>query len=426
MITFKEKYTDIGNSLILLHGTFYYTKPYGSNEQGALYQGIDNKLYPKSPDIFSADNYLFYCDTDKMLSFRFDGEKSELISEEAAIFKKIGEVYLAAKSDSFNCLFDKSFHQIEGTALVNKLSIYSDNRCLIYCYWNTEFHSGKVIPSDPRHLRVIECTDLQNNILWMYTADHLGFYETKQSKEVWEIHPVTGENYWTGKYESVTKQNPVLFAHGEKPLVIGDIMLYGTNNLWIIAIDITTGKELYVIKSIEDANYRHPMQAPTEALAKNQPWVGSLRYHKKDDVVFSFMRNTYLEIEYRTGKLLMIDNRATEFTLLHKLNQGRFSESAYWRVDDIIYYISDMDLEGDKKKATSYLTAYNVKTREIIFEYPLGKNWKEKCSFHAFKKFQLVDNRFYILDYHSTLWIFEDDDFYERHSKLPPRAALET
>lgn len=418
MIELKLKYDGIGNSLILLHNTFYHVKPYGSGEQGALYQGLGKKLSDKSPDIFLANNFLFYCDPEKRLSYRFNGEVSELISDKASIYNKIGDVYLGANPNSINSLYDENFREIKEVDLEYKFLFYKNDRFYIYFYWDADVFGQRTTNKDPRHLRVIECTDLQSNILWTYTADHLGFYETKESKAVWEIHSVTGENYWTGRYESVTKENPILFAHGEKPLVIGDIMLLGTNNLWIIAIDITTGKELYIIKSIEEANYRHPMQSPTEALAKNQPWIGSLRYHKKDDVVYSFMRNTYLEIDYRTGHLLMIDNRATEFALLHKVNQGRFSEPAYWRVDYIIYYISDMDLQGDKKKATAYLIAYNVKTREIVFEYPLGKSWKEKLALHAFKKFQLVGNRFYILDHNNTLWVFEDDEFYNRHPAM--------
>lgn len=346
--------------------------------------------------------------------------QAKLFVEGYQLREKVGSYYFGYKGEYplyIPVLLDENLELIKEIHLSNKTIFYKCEKIYITVHYdgNHIYDSNKY--SD-KHLKIIECFDYDDNLLWTYTADHLGFFETKESKEVWEIHSVTGENYWTGRYESVSKQNPVLFAHGEKTLVVGDIMLLGTNNFWIIAIDITTGKELYIIKSIEEANYSHPMQSPTEALAKNQPWIGSLGYHKKDDVVYSFMRNTYLEIDYRTGKLLMIDNRATEFTLLHKLNQGRFSEPAYWRVDDIIYYISDMDLEGDKKRSTAYLTAYNVKTREIVFEYPLGKSWKEKLALHAFKKFQLIGNRFYILDHNNTLWVFEDDEFYNRHPAM--------
>jgi len=418
MITLKEKYEGVGNSLTLLHNTFYHVKPFGSGEQGALYQGLYNKLYNKSPDIFSANNFLFYCDTDKILSFRFDGKFSELIADKASIFKKIGSVYLGTNADSITSLYNKSFQLITGVELVNKLLFYSDDRFLIYRYKDSEYLSGgRIIPKDPRNLRVIECTDFRDNILWTYTSIHLGFYETieKVNRE-FDVNKETGE-----LIEKLTiletKQNPVLFYNGVEPLVIGNVMLMGTNNSWIIALDINTGKELYIIKRIEAADFRHPLHAFPKPLFQGGPSAAGLRYYAQDDIVYSFIDNTYLEIDYKTGKLLLADNRTNEFMVLHK---SIISE--YWRVDDIIYYISDMDREGDKKKITTYLTAYNVKTREIVFEFPLGKSYKEKCGLHAFKKFKLVGNLFYILDYYNTLWVFEDDEFYLRHPDHIPIA----
>ncbi len=254
---------------------------------------------------------------------------------------------------------------------------------------------------------------MNQEILWKYTTDHLGFYIKRGGTVLESYADLASINKATLPDDAEIL--PISHHYDSGKLSAAGVLVLFTNNYWLIGIDIETGKELWVVKEIPGTAHRLSFDKPGKASGEHVITYSFLKVDPERGVIYTFILCKYYEIDIRTGEVLCVDNRTNEFEEVHKINYT----PNFYKIDDIIYYASWITPEFETPKSHGYIIGYNVKKKEIVFEYPLkGKNKKETSYLSNSKYFEVIGNKFYVLDWGRTLWVFEDEHFYERHPSL--------
>jgi|GEM_PF-4679477 len=211
-----------------------------------------------------------------------------------------------------------------------------------------------------------------------------------------------GPNYellWEHSFSSIEKLGDEVYVY----YYIGagnNVLIFSTNNGWLVGLDVTTGNELWVLKGIPEAQ-----PEPNE---KNKDFgfsdTSKIKLDDQRGVLYCFLWNIYWEWDIMTQQVVKLCHNFQKAQKEHYTYLGL----NYFMEGDTIYYADGGTLlEHEGRINWPRLIAVNKITGDIICQLEFKPKTKKEKEILTWKDFQYSDNKFYLLDNNQVLWIVE-------------------
>lgn len=363
-----KKLTGIFNEMTIINDDVYHLLPYGHPKHHSICKNEGEILMDNTQTPIVKNGLLYFSSYNEDKCWIYDGKIIKLISDKfriAGIYDSYFSCYSDQNGNYKNFIVDQNFKLYKQFDTHNDSDAPKGLKLVFREYFVYRISNIQ-----------IEVTNKQNEKLYSYDVRGLGLFMNYQSGDELEI-----------------RLSSLLYAYQ-------NILILSTNNGWLIGLEINTGKELWLLKGLPEAQ-----PEPNE---KNKNFgfsdTSKIKLDEQRGVLYCFLWNIYWEWDIMTQQLVKLCHNFQKAQKEHYTYLGL----NYFMEGDIIYYADGGTLlEHEGRISWPRLIAVNKITGDIIDQLEFKPKTKKEKEILTWKDFQYSNNQFYLLDNNHVLWIVE-------------------